>query len=86
MRNAKWMMLAVLVSGAAMFGDTTPAAAYDHPWCLQGRGVGIPGDCSYDTYEQCMTTASGRDLYCNVNPRTAFDRRAQPYPRRYYRD
>ena len=86
MRKAKWMMLAVLASGAAMFGGSTPAAAYDSTWCLQGRGVGIPGDCSYATYEQCRATASGRGLSCNINPRAAFDRRGQPYRRRYYRD
>jgi len=48
-----------------------PAAAHDYPWCAQGKGVGVPGDCSYQTYGQCMASASGRNLYCNVNPRVA---------------
>ena len=64
-----------------------PAAAYDYPWCAQGRGVGIPGDCSYQTYGQCMASASGRNLYCNVNPRFAFGRAPYgrgPYRHRYY--
>jgi hypothetical protein len=63
----------------------SPAAAYDYPWCVQGRGVGIPGDCSYQTRAQCLASASGRGLYCNVNPRVAFTRSRlgrSPYPER----
>jgi Protein of unknown function (DUF3551) len=26
------------------------------------------GDCSFDTYQQCQATASGRDNYCDANP------------------
>lgn len=75
MRNAKLAMLALLAAGAATMASPTPAAAYDYPYCVQGRGIGIPGDCSYQTYAQCMASASGRGLYCNINPRVAFDRR-----------
>ena len=42
MRNA---MLAILALSAATVGTvagSSPAAAYDYPYCLQGRGVGIP--------------------------------------------
>jgi len=83
MRNTMLAMMALLAAGAATAAGTGPAAAYDYPWCAQGRGVGIPGDCSYQTYGQCRASASGRDLYCNVNPRVAFGRarrvRAYPY-------
>jgi hypothetical protein len=60
-----------------------PAAAFDYPYCMQGRDQGIPGDCSYRSYAECMASASGRDAYCAVNPRIAFapQRRTQPYPR-----
>lgn len=54
----------------------TPAAAVDYPYCLQGRQTGVPGDCSYRTYEQCEMAASGRSAFCNINPRFAF---RQPY-------
>jgi hypothetical protein len=53
------------------FAGTSPAAAYDYPYCLQGRTVGIPGECSYQTYAQCQASASGRGLSCNINPRVA---------------
>jgi len=79
----------VALSGAAIVTTITsgPAAAYDYPWCVQGRGVGVPGDCSYQTYGQCMASASGRNVYCNVNPRVAFGRAPYgrgPYRQRYY--
>jgi len=81
MRNATMAMLAVLAAGAATVATSAPAAAYDYPWCVQGRGVGIPGDCSYQSYAQCMASASGRAVYCNINPRAALNR--QPRDRRY---
>ena len=85
MRNATMAVMAVLAAGAATFAGSAPAAAYDYPYCVQGRGVGIPGDCSYQTYAQCMASASGRGLYCNINPRVAFGQQ-QPRRGRYYRD
>ena len=47
MRKTVMALAAVAVVTAATSG---PAAAHDYPWCAQGRGVGIPGDCSYRTY------------------------------------
>ncbi|CAL80709.1 conserved hypothetical protein; putative signal peptide [Bradyrhizobium sp. ORS 278] len=73
----KVMMMAAGLVGVALVsgGDATPAAAggYDYPWCVQGRGVGYPGDCSYQTLEQCKASASGRGVACGINPRVAFD-------------
>jgi len=85
----KTILTVVALSGAAIVTTITsgPAAAYDYPWCVQGRGVGVPGDCSYQTYGQCMASASGRNVYCNVNPRVAFGRAPYgrgPYRQRYY--
>jgi hypothetical protein len=71
--------LASLAAGALTIAGAGPAAAIDYPWCIQGRGWGIPGDCSYRTYAECMATASGRNVYCNINPRVAFgQRRGRP--------
>jgi hypothetical protein len=83
MRNVSFAIAALLVAGAATLAGSTPAAAIDYPWCVQGRGIGIPGDCSYTSYGQCMASASGRGLYCNVNPRAAFGRERRG---RIYRD
>jgi hypothetical protein len=85
MRNAMLAMLALLSAGAATIEGSTPAAAFDYPYCAQGRGVGVPGECSYASYAQCMASASGRGLYCNINPRVAFGQLPQRRGR-YYRD
>ncbi len=78
----KTILTMAALSAAAIITTVTsgPAAAYDYPWCAQGKGVGVPGDCSYQTYGQCMASASGRNLYCNVNPRVAFGRVRQGRP------
>jgi hypothetical protein len=85
MRIVTSVLLAVIAAGAATLAGSAPAAAYDYPWCVQGRGVGIPGDCSYQGYAQCMASASGRAVYCNINPRAAYGRQL-PRRGRYYRD
>ena len=87
MRDAMLAILALSAASAALFAGPSPAAAYDYPYCLQGRGIGIPGECAYSSYAQCMASASGRALYCGVNPRAAFGqlpRRGRAYDR--YRD
>ena len=84
----KTILTMAALSAAAIITTVAsgPAAAHDYPWCVQGRGVGVPGDCSYQTYDQCMASASGRAVYCNINPRVAFGRVRQgrpPYPNYY---
>jgi hypothetical protein len=86
MRSAMLAVLTSLAAGAATLAGSGPAAAYDYPYCIQGRGVGIPGDCSYRTYAQCMASASGRNVYCNVNARVAFGRQQRGRPYRNYYD
>jgi hypothetical protein len=72
MRTAMLAMLALLAVAAATMAGSGPAAAIDYPYCIQGGGWGIPGDCSYRSYAECLASASGRRVYCNVNPRFAF--------------
>jgi hypothetical protein len=84
MRNAMLAAAVLMSAEAATMAGSTPAAAFDYPYCLQGRGLGIPGECSYRSYAECMASASGRGLYCNINPRVAFGR--QQRPRRVYRE
>jgi hypothetical protein len=87
MRKLVLAMMAVTAGYVAALATSAPAAAYDYPWCLQGRNEGIPGDCAYQTYAQCEASASGRFAYCNINPRVAFGRlppRRPRYPYYYY--
>jgi hypothetical protein len=83
MRNAILAMTALLAAGAATLAGPTPAAAIDYPYCLQGGGWGIPGDCAYRSYAECQASLSGRYGYCNINPRVAFGLQRRG---RYYRD
>jgi Protein of unknown function (DUF3551) len=80
MRGTVLMGLALLSAAAAVTASAGPAAAFVYPYCIQGGEVGIPGDCSYPSYEACLASASGRNVYCNINPRVAFQR--PPPPRR----
>ena len=83
MRNAMLALLALSAAAVGTMAGSSPVAAHDYPYCAQGRGIGIPGDCSYSSYAQCMASASGRGLYCNINPRAAF---GQQRRMRVYRD
>ena len=88
MRKLVLAIMALTATGVVTLALSAAAAAYDYPWCVQGRGVGIPGDCSYQTYAQCMASASGRALYCNINPQVAFGRvpHRRPTHPYYYND
>ncbi len=83
MRNAMLAILTLSAALAATLAGPSPAAAYDYPYCLQGRGVGSPGDCAYSSYAQCMVSASGRALYCNINPRVAYGQQLRRRGRAY---
>ncbi|MEO8137954.1 MAG: DUF3551 domain-containing protein [Betaproteobacteria bacterium] len=83
------IILALAGVGVVGVASSTPAKAYDYPWCVQGRSVGYPGDCSYQTLNQCRASASGRQVVCNINPRVAFRREPPrgyvPHQGAYYR-
>ena len=90
MRNSA---LAVLVLGALTMIGNTPAKAYGsrHAFCLQGDESPGLSACTYDSYAQCLASASGRPLYCIANPYFtgasddpyAYSNRNRPFPPRY---
>jgi len=84
MRNTMFAIFTVLAAGTASLFGAAPAAAYDYPYCLQGRQTGYPGDCSYPSYATCMATASGQLAYCGINPYVAFGAQQQPRRRPRY--
>ena len=65
----------------ATVGSLSPAVAARY--CLQGRSWGYPGNCQFQTLQQCRATASGTGSHCGVNPRYAFARQRgnRPSPR-----
>lgn len=65
MRTILFMLAALAASTLFSMFNAAPAHAQNYPFCLV-NGPG-PGDCKYDTYEQCMATASGTGKYCQPN-------------------
>ena len=76
--------LAVLASIAL---TPSPVLARDYPFCIRGADYDSAiGDCSFDTYEQCLATASGRRAYCDANPFYAYPGRPVFVPpKKHYR-
>ncbi len=63
--------LAAVAFGTAtsIWMSATPVLARDYPFCIKGTGYeSSVGDCSFDTYQQCQASASGRGDYCDSNP------------------
>ena len=64
------IVITVLAAAGLATLTAPPAQAVGtrHPFCLQGDE--FPGlcHCTFDSYEQCMATASGRFLTCIANP------------------
>jgi hypothetical protein len=80
MRN--FFLAALAVGAVAAIGSAPHAAqARDYPFCIKGEGYGTPvGDCAFDTYQQCLATASGRPDFCDINPYYPHAERLVLYP------
>jgi hypothetical protein len=84
------MMITLGMVTLTGLASVTPTLAdpYDYRWCAQGASYGYPGECMYQTYEQCLATVSGQYLSCGENPRFLFREQSrsqleqQPRPRR----
>jgi hypothetical protein len=89
----KIVICALVLGGFALTG-MTPVFAYGtrHAFCLQG-GEFYQGlnNCTFDTYEQCLATASGQNMQCLANPYFsgqsddpyAYQNRGRPFPPNY---
>jgi len=76
MRNFCVAAVAAFMSMASAAMMPTAVHARDFPICIKGDfWAGSVGDCSFQTYAQCLAMASGRGgIWCDVNP--FFDHRA----------
>jgi Protein of unknown function (DUF3551). len=86
MRN--FFLAAVAFGAVASIGMTpTSAQARDYPFCIKGDLYdSAVGDCSFDTYQQCLATASGRRAYCDANPFFAYAKEPRfAYPKKQSR-
>jgi len=57
------LALAALVAGASA---TPAAAAPTYPWCARYSSTG--GECSFNTFQQCLDDISGIGGFCQANP------------------
>ena len=86
-------VLAALALGALTTLSNGSANAYGtrHAFCIQGDEYPGLSTCTFDTYAQCLATASGRDLRCLPNPYFAgvsddpyaYQNRGRPFPPGY---
>jgi hypothetical protein len=72
MRNSLLALAALVAAGSA-----TPAAAATYPWCARYSTSG--GECSFNTFEQCMATLSGIGGSCVDNPGYSGPAASGPY-------
>jgi hypothetical protein len=68
---------------AILAADIAPASAQYRPWCLRS-GFSGPGWCGFDSFAQCMASASGTGGSCIENNALAWQRqqKAQRQPQR----
>ncbi len=86
-------LLAIAIGSSTILSCATPARAYGsrHAFCIQGNEYPGLSTCTFDTYAQCMASASGRNLACIANPYFggpsddpyAYQNRARPFPPHY---
>jgi hypothetical protein len=69
------IILAVLALGTISVAGSSPAAAFDYPYCAQTRYDEF--HCEFTSYNQCLATASGIGADCILNPIIAFARQNQ---------
>nr|WP_284274702.1 DUF3551 domain-containing protein [Bradyrhizobium iriomotense] len=73
------VIFALLAAGTAASAGSSLPISYDYPWCIYGGELGYSGDCSYETREQCLASASGRsNVICKENRRLLFNQQAFP--------
>lgn len=88
----KFVAATVILGGLTLTG-AMPAHAVGtrHAFCLQGDEYPALSYCTFDTYEQCQASASGRNLQCMANPfyngpsddPYAYQNRGRPFPPSY---
>lgn len=91
--TASHLALLALAIGGTMMSGASPAHAYGvrHAFCIQGDEYPGLSNCTFDTYAQCLGSASGRNLSCVANPYFdgpsgdpyAYQNHARPFPQGY---
>ncbi|CAN5194898.1 hypothetical protein BH10PSE11_BH10PSE11_08500 [soil metagenome] len=64
MNTQRLILCAAAIATFSALGAET-ALAKDYPFCRKTEAG--PGDCRYDTYDQCLAAVSGTTGYCQEN-------------------
>lgn len=78
------LLAAFAASGLMALSAPASAVGTRHAFCIQGDEYPGLSNCTYDSYDACRATASGRRLECIANPYfvgVSDDPRATPYAR-----
>jgi hypothetical protein len=68
-RNYYLAAVAAVTTVVSIGAPLTAAQARDYPFCIKGESwPNTIGDCSFETYQQCLAMASGGRAYCDANP------------------
>ena len=62
------IVVSMAVTAALLSAFPAHAVGTRHAFCLQGDEYPGLSYCTFDSYGQCMATASGRFLTCVANP------------------
>jgi hypothetical protein len=75
----RFMAIGLVTVVAALSVSVEPSSAQNRRWCTE-RGIGSFGfpNCAYDTFQQCLATASGLGLHCTENPYYTPETKAVP--------
>jgi uncharacterized protein DUF3551 len=61
-----FFVTAVMLTGLSLDMTAANAAAKTYPWCA--RYASSAGECSFDTFQQCLNDVSGIGGGCTSNP------------------
>lgn len=63
--NTQRLILSAAAVATFLALGAGPSLSKDYPFCRKTEAG--PGDCRYDTYEQCLAAVSGTSSYCQQN-------------------
>jgi hypothetical protein len=73
--HVRLALILFIAAAAVLAADSQPVSAqmesfFQKRFCTIGGSRGSSGmaDCAYNTWEQCMASASGLGRYCTENP------------------
>jgi len=74
------VLIGLVVLTATLASGIQAASAQNRPWCLR-TGFSGPGWCGFDSFQQCMASASGQGGSCIENNMLVWQRQQEQQKR-----